>query len=78
MAMFINRLIFFVVSWWSGIPDLQTNENNEACCEAWLPGAAPTIVLVGSWHIMYVNHDDDDLDSPPHRLKLPIGECIIS
>jgi hypothetical protein len=78
MAMSINRLIFFVVSWWSGIPDLQPNENNEACCEAW-PLGAFTIVLVGSWHIMYVNHDDDaDVDSPPHRLELPIGECIIS
>jgi hypothetical protein len=78
MAMFINRLIFFVVSWWSDIPDLQSNENNEACSEACPPGAA-TIVLVGSWHIMYVNHNDDAaVDSPPHRLELPIGERNIS
>nr|TKV91044.1 hypothetical protein SEVIR_9G069200v2 [Setaria viridis] len=56
MARFLDRVILFVVSWWSNNQDPQQIENNEACGEA-RRGSTSTVVPVGSCHIMSHNID---------------------
>jgi hypothetical protein len=52
MARFLDRVILFVVSWWSNNQDPQQNENNEARGEARRRGSTSTVVPAGSCHIM--------------------------
>jgi hypothetical protein len=71
MARFLDRVILFVVSWWSNNQDPQQNENNEARGEARRRGSTSTVVPAGSCHIMSANID---AASYSHHMESPIGE----
>jgi hypothetical protein len=70
MARFLDRLILFVTSWWSSMPDTQCS-----CCEhKEATSSTPNVVLVGFCHVTPTNIDDGVVASSPHHMEPPRGE----
>ncbi|KAL6644290.1 hypothetical protein ACP70R_015898 [Stipagrostis hirtigluma subsp. patula] len=68
MARFLDRIILFVISLWSDIPDLQSNRNVDTYCKPRYASASPSGILAGSCHLTQSgNHDDDDATSPSQQ-----------
>ncbi|KAG0519846.1 hypothetical protein BDA96_08G021500 [Sorghum bicolor] len=67
MARFLDRLILFITSWWSNMPDPRCS----CCGHKEAKGSTPTVVPVGFCHITPTHVDGDDADSSPHYMEPP-------